>query len=559
KEEGPHLAHIATDGETFGHHHRHSDMALAFCMHHIEANKLAKITIYGEYLELCPPTHDVEIYENSSWSCSHGVERWRSDCGCCMGSFPQGNQQWRKPLREAMDWLRDQLAMVYEIAMKRYCDDPWSVRNEYISVVHERSEDSIEDFLALQVDKATTHNEKVTILKLLEMQRHAMLMFTSCGWFFDDISGIEGIQILQYAARAMQLAKEVENKDFEAGFEERLAEAPSNVREYTTGKQIYRKLVKPNSVDLNRVGAHLAMSSLFDKTPDHLAVYCYQAAVEDYERHEAGIQMLASGRATITSNIVLEKHSVDFAVVHLGDRNIIGAVNPRLEDADFKSIAAALKGAFERGDTTEMLRLLTVSFGGNNYSIWHLFKDQQRSILYSLLEATWLEIEASFRQIYEHNYTVMQLMRGVNMPLPKALSGPAEFVVNEDIQRVIGKEEIDVGRLRGLVEQADRLSLQLDIETLRFEASHKINYLLCKLENNPDDLNALETAEATLRIVLSVVQDLDVQTAQNILFGLSKKIYPKKKKLASADKEDAVTWVKQFEALGQHLGVMVGD
>lgn len=558
KKDGPCLAHIATDGETFGHHHRHSDMALAFCMHHIEAHQQAQITIYGQYLELFPPTQEVEIYQNSSWSCSHGVERWRSDCGCAMGTYPQGNQQWRKPLRDAMDWLRDQLATVYEHRMKQYCDDPWSLRNEYISVVLNRSLDTIEDFLALHVDRASLYSDKVIILKLLELQRHAMLMFTSCGWFFDELSGIEGVQVLQYAARAMQLAREVDGKDLESGFEEHLAQATSNVREFQNGKQIYRKLVKPNAVDLNRVGGHLAMTSLFEEDPETLALYCYDAQIEDYERHSAGIQILATGRATITSDIVLEKHAVDFAVLHLGDRNIIGAVNARLDDTNYQSMCQALKTAFERGDTTELMRLLTVAFGGNSYSLWHLFKDQQRRILFQLLGSTWMEIEASFRRIYEHNYTVMQLMRGVNMPLPKALAAPTEVVLNEDLRRVISAEEIDVHRLYDLVDQAERLDLQLDTQTLQFEAGHKINYLMCRLEDNPNDLETLEILEITLRLILTVVQDIEVQTAQNILFGLSKKVYPKKKKRAATNEKDHA-WVTLFEALGQHLGVMVGE
>jgi hypothetical protein len=421
-----------------------------------------------------------------------------------------------------------------------------------------RSLDAIEEFLALHVDRASLYSDKVTILKLLEMQRHAMLMFTSCGWFFDELSGIEGVQVMQYAARAMQLARELEDQDLEAGFEERLAHAGSNVREFKDGRQIYRKLVKPNAVDLNRVGGHLAMTSLFEEDPGSLALYCYDAQIEDYERHSAGIQILATGRATVTSEMVLEKHAVDFAVLHLGDRNIIGAVNTRMDDTSYASMCQALKTAFERGDTTELMRLLTVAFGGNSYSLWHLFKDQQRGILFQLLGSTWMEIEASFRRIYEHNYTVMQLMRGVNMPLPKALAAPTEVVLNEDLRRVISAEEIDVNRLHDLVDQAERLDLQLDTQTLQFEAGHKVNYLMCRLEDNPNDLETLETLEITLRLILTVVQDIEVQTAQNILFELSKKVYPRKKKRAAVNDQDR-QWVTLFEALGQHLGVMVGD
>jgi len=209
------LAHIATDGETFGHHHRYTDMALAFCLHYVEANKLAKLTVYGEYLEKYPPAEEIEIYENSSWSCSHGVERWKANCGCNYGRFPSGKQQWRAPLREAMNWLRDRLAEIYENRMKQFAADPWGLRDKYIAVINDRSAENIEKFITASAGGDLDFGEKVIFLKLLEIQRNALLMFTSCGWFFDDISGIETLQIMQYASRAIQLAKEMHGDTYD--------------------------------------------------------------------------------------------------------------------------------------------------------------------------------------------------------------------------------------------------------------------------------------------------------------------------------------------------------
>ena len=191
------LGHIATDGETYGHYYRYADMALAYCLHFIKTNNLAKVTVYGEYLEKFPPQYEVQIYENSSWSCSHGIERWRSNCGCNYGRYPSGKQQWRAPLREAMDWLRDELIGVYDNKMAQYVSDPWEVRNGYISIINDRSVKNVEKYLLKSAGRQLSFDEKVIVLKLLEMQRNAMLMYTSCGWFFDDISGIETVQIMQ--------------------------------------------------------------------------------------------------------------------------------------------------------------------------------------------------------------------------------------------------------------------------------------------------------------------------------------------------------------------------
>lgn len=553
------LAHIATDGETYGHHHRHTDMALAYCLHYIKSNNLSKITVYGEYLEKHPPAYEVEIYENSSWSCSHGVERWRSNCGCHYGRFPSGKQQWRAPLREAMDWLRDGLAPIYQEMLARYVPDPWQARNDYVRVINDRSAENVEAFLKQVSGKELSYGEKVMVLKLLEMQRNAMLMYTSCGWFFDDISGIETVQIMQYAARAIQLAKESDDgKDFEPGFKDILQKALTNVKDFATGKNVYEALVKTTNVDLNRVGAHLAVSSLFE---EHVAaeknVYCYSTKIENYERVDAGIQTLATGRASIQSRIVLEKHAVDFAVLHFGDHNLICAVNARSPDEAFHKMKEDLKRAFYRGDTTEVMFVMNVFFKGNNFSLWHLFKDEQRRILYELLKTTWEEIEASFRHIYEHNYTIIQIMRGMHMPLPRALAAPAEFILNQDLVKVIESDDPDVEHLSRLASEAIKLPLQLDTAILRFEASGKINSLMDKFEGSPEDVNLLEKISAILSILLAIIPELDLQPAQNVLFKVSGEQYPVMTKKAEAGEQPAKKWCEYFRTLANYLGVKV--
>jgi len=552
------LAHIATDGETFGHHHRYTDMALAYCLHYIEYNGLAKITIYGEHLEKYPPTHEVEIYENSSWSCTHGVERWRTNCGCNYGRYPSGQQQWRTPLREAMNWLRDQLASVYETRMAQYVTDPWGLRDKYISVINNRSAGNVEDFIASAAGRELDFEDKVVFLKLLEMERNALLMFTSCGWFFDDICGIETVQIMQYASRAIQLAKEIDNKDFESGYEDILQKAPTNMREYANGRVAYEALVKSSSVDLNRVAVHFGISSIFTERPkEQTSIYCYSAKAEIYDHLEAGIQVLVIGRATVRSAIVLEEYTVDLAVLHRGDPYLIAAATGRMSDGLFSAIQQNMKNAFRKGDTAEVVRLMNVAFGGNSYSLWHLFKDEQRHILYELLETTWLEIEASFRHIYEHNYAIMQAMRGMNIPLPKALATTAEFILNEDLCKLIRDEHTNLERLQVLADEATRLSLQLDTATIQFEASRKVNRLMTQMEDSPVNVDLLETIETTVRILLTIVTELDLQTAQNVFFDISKKTYPQVSKRAQAGDDAAQKWVEHFRKLARYLGVAV--
>jgi alpha-amylase/alpha-mannosidase (GH57 family) len=252
RDHGPRLVHIATDGETYGHHHRYGEMALSFCLSLIGKEHKVDTTVYGKYLEENPPDWRVLVKEGTSWSCDHGLDRWKCDCGCNTGAHKGWHQKWREPLREAMDWLRDYLIDIYEKRAGEYLTDPWGARDAYISIILDRSRDNIESFLKAHSVRELSDEEKIKTLKLLEMQRHAMLMYTSCGWFFDDISGIETIQVIQYAARAIQMAKAVTGEDLERGYLDILKKGPSNRPGHIPLKAMFTKGRKQVSTSLSR-------------------------------------------------------------------------------------------------------------------------------------------------------------------------------------------------------------------------------------------------------------------------------------------------------------------
>jgi hypothetical protein len=399
--------------------------------------------------------------------------------------------------------------------------------------------------------------ETVMFLKLLEMQRNAMCMYTSCGWFFDNISGIEAVQILMYASRAMQLCREVQNWDLEPEFKNQLMNAPTNRRPFNNGKDVYETYVEPAGVDLHRVGAHFALSSVFEESPEETAtIYSYSAEMEDFERVEAGVQVLTTSRAKLRSSITREEYAVDSAVLYLGDHHLFAAVQGRMSDMQFRKTREDLIKAFRKGESNEVMRLMNVVFAGRNYSLSHLFKDQQREILNVLLESTWVEIHRSFRHIYEHNYAIMQMIRNMNMPLPKALSAPAEFILNEDICEAIQEEEIDLGRLRDLADEAERLSLSLDRERISFEGSHRINELASTWQEAPEEIHRLHAIERGLEILRNLTPDMDLQHAQNVFFTIARKNYAEMRRRASSD-ESAAEWVMYFDHLAQLLGLAV--
>jgi alpha-amylase/alpha-mannosidase (GH57 family) len=246
----PELVHVATDGESYGHHHRFGEMALAYALRHIERNGLAEITVYGDFLERFPPAAEVRIRENTSWSCAHGLGRWQCDCACNSGAHEGWSQAWRAPLREAMTWLGERAAEVFETGLGAFAPDPWAVRDDYIRVILDRSPRNVETFLKEHAGRRLAPAEKAGVLGLLELARHAMLIFTSDGWFFDDISNIETVQIIQYAARAMELARAAGGPDLEPEFVRRLEPAKSNVRRHRNGAYVYETLVRPAKPDV---------------------------------------------------------------------------------------------------------------------------------------------------------------------------------------------------------------------------------------------------------------------------------------------------------------------
>lgn len=520
---GAQLVHIATDGETFGHHHKFGDMALSYCLHHIEASRFARLTVYGEYLERFPPACEVEIVENTSWSCAHGVERWRADCGCSSGRAGW-NQKWRAPLREALNWLRDSLRPVYEKGMSEIALDVWKARDLYIEVILDRSPKNVERFFSQAAERNLTKEEKATALGLLEMQRHAQLMFTSCGWFFDEISGLETTQILQYAARAVQLAEKIGGVSLEPSFIEKLRSAPSNVARYTDGAAVYEKAVRPAMIDLPRVAAHWAVSSLFEDYGETETIFSYTIHCEAEEQIRSGRQHLVTGRMHLHSNITRSEDRLSFAALHLGDHNLLAGVGRYEDKKNFDQMQRTLRAAFKRGDASEVIRLMEKFFDKHSYSLAHLFTDEKRRVLGRILKPSLIEIEQSFRHLWDRFYPVMQMMKEMKAPIPSSMVAAAEFAINVELQKAL--DDADIPRIESLIEEIKKWSFEIDKSRMEIAASRKIISLMNAFRQSPDD-SALTQVERLLRASESLSLNVDVWKAQNILFGVGRKLSAK--------------------------------
>ena len=315
------LVHVATDGESYGHHFRYGDMALAYALKTIEANPDVHLTVYGEFLESHPPVHEVELHQPSAWSCPHGVDRWRRDCGCNSGGHGGWNQAWREPLRNALDWLRDQLATRFETHARALLKDPWGARDEYIDVILDRSPENIGRFFKSHATHELNDEEQIAALRMLEAQRHAMLMY-ELRMVLMNYPGLETVQVIQYAARAVQLARELWNEDLESGFVDLLARAKSNIPEHSDGRVIYNKFVKPSVVTRDIVGAHYAISSIFESYPVDARLYAFSFHQEDRQMFTAGAARLALGRARVTFEITRASDWLTYGVLYMGSHNL---------------------------------------------------------------------------------------------------------------------------------------------------------------------------------------------------------------------------------------------
>ncbi len=553
------FVHIATDGESYGHHHAHGEMALSYALHHIESNGLARITNYGEFLEIHPPTHEVEIYENTSWSCVHGIERWKSNCGCNSGGRPGWNQEWRRPLREALDWLRETLSSVFEEKGRPLLRDPWGARDDYIAILLDRSKESRERFFRKHASRELSGEEETIALKLLELQRHAMLMYTSCGWFFDELSGLETTQVIQYAGRAIQLAQEFDGKGIEEHFLSLLESAKSNLPEHRDGRHIYEKFVKPTMVDLYKVGAHYAVSSLFESYPDRAEIFCYRVDREDFRLLPSGKKRFVLGRATITSNITQESVRVTFGVLHFGDHNVSGGIREYQGEEAYGALVREISEIFKGADFPEIIRAVDRNFGAEVYSLKLLFRDEQRKILDIILETTMADIDAVYRQLHMQNAPLMRFLSDIGYPLSKSFHVAAELALNGELKRLFEAESLDIEEIRGTLYEAEVTKVSLDGAGLGYTLRKTIQRMMLRLKEDPGDIDLLASIDAAVEMGNALPFVVNFWKTQNYYWEMLQAVYPEYRVRAGQGDEKAGEWVRLFAALGAKLSVRLPE
>lgn len=559
------LVNISTDGESYGHHTMLGNMALSYAL----KNKIREtnfiLTNYSEYLANHPPEYEIEVKHPSSWSCSHGIGRWKEHCGCSTGAMPGWNQHWRKPLRDALDWLRDKLYQVYETNAKIYLKDPWGARNRYIDVILERNQETIDEFCMHEASRALTPVEKVNVVKLLEMQRHAMLMYTSCGWFFADISGIETVQILKYAARAMQIAEELQESDLETGFLEILSRAESNIKKFGNGKDVYIKFVKPSIVSVKQVVSHWAISSLFEDYGEQTELYCYKIGTIDYSKTQKSNTSFIMGRIEITSSVTFEKHDMIFALLHYGGEDFHCVIRGFAGKSEYNKIKKDLQEKYETLPLTEVVRGLDEYFGKEYFTLKNLFVEERRKIINILIQDKLEQFASTYRNLYDEAKGPIMQLKELELKVPEEFKIAAEYALSCDLNDLIRESE-DIGDkevLEKAIEinkEAKKIEVKLDSLTVKELYNNYITDKVAELSKN-GDISKYESLAESLMLLEKLDLQPDLSNAQNIYFSkIYKKINEQIENLVSSrNKEQDKKLISSRLKLGEKLNFNIDE
>ena len=482
----PQLVHCATDGETYGHHSRFGEMALAAAVQQIEAEGAATLTNYGAFLAANPPTHEVEIRERTSWSCAHGIERWRSDCGC--RTRADWHQRWRAPLREALDWLRDQIDPFYEARASAHLKDPWAARDDYAAVLLDRRPERLDEFFTAHARGPLEPAARVEARRLLELERNRLLMFTSCGWFFDEISAIEPVQILRYAAMALQYLNDLGGGRLEDEFVRRLAAAPSNVPVMRDGGEVYRRLVRPTAVNLSRVVTHYAITGLLAEYPADARVYAYRVERLDQARETSDGTTLAVAHVRVNSELTGETREMMHALAHFGGHDFSCGVRAWDDQATYDALKADLLARCARQSVADLVRGLDEYFPGGLSSLSHLFLDERRRVLANVIRATLERHEETYRKIWEENRKLVHYLREADAPIPEALAIIARHVLEQQVSlELLSVPDLTAipERVVAIVDEAKALGLTLDLISQRFVMQSAVARVLELVAESP--------------------------------------------------------------------------
>ncbi len=473
---GGDLVTIATDGEIYGHHEPFADMALAYLADIAAPSRNIIMTNFGAYLDSHPPLFEVQLKqgknkEGTAWSCSHGVGRWKENCGCKTGGPADWNQEWRAPLRNALDGLSAALGSIFEKEGGELLRDPWAARDDYIKLIMSRSIESAHGFMKEHEREGSAEGAMPRALSLLESQRNALLMFTSCGWFFNDISGIESVQLLEYAAKAIDLCCGKEPGIVEEDFLRILREAKSNVPESGTGEDLYLNARKYSSVTDSFLAAQYALATHISFPAISPAALGYRFEPSDlFEKTLDGIS-IKIGSFEMTSPFTLERSNYQYMLI-LGIPTRITCLLKRNPDpSEYRSMKEKFDAMQPGVDRSNFFGSAVEHFGGQVFSLRDLLHDDREKILEKLAGDKMESVTDHYETLYAESRDLLRLFSETALAPPPGLLVPAQTVMARRLARELEKWEktTDTGGLEGIkkiVSEASYYGVPLDKSTV---------------------------------------------------------------------------------------------
>lgn len=522
------LVNIATDGESYGHHFHFGDRCIAYALE-VEAGAHGfQVTNYGEFLAAHEPTMEAEIKEGpegegTAWSCAHGVGRWSRDCSCHAGAPEGWDQKWREPLRSALDFLRDAAALKFETAAGDLFTDPWATRDAYVELLVDRTHPR-EEFLRRHAKKSLSAAEQIRALTLLELQRSAMVMYTSCGWFFNDVSGLETVQVMRYAGRALELMEELELDPPRAQFLEILSEAGSNERDAGNGADIFRRTVEASRVTPQNVAAHIAMTGLADRGNGEQAgeVAGYEYRKKDFQEQSDGRLTLATGHLALRLAATGKQFDYALATMHFGDADYYCALKPYAGEAHFSASTGRLWTNFRTASLPVMLRLAQEEFGPEEYGLEHLLP-QGRQRLSDLVFGSMVEqYVEQYEFLYEKNRRVIEILQGAGFKLPKELRAAAEFTMSRRFEAELHTQQQrpdggDYQKALEIADEAARLSYSINRTIINRLFEETMTQTARRAVDNPSAEN-LRTALTLIAAAKKLRLEANLEHAQEVVY-----------------------------------------
>ena len=360
-----------------------------------------------------------------------------------------------------------------------------------------------------------------------------MLMYTSCGWFFDEISGIETTQILQYAARAIQLAESESDYELERHFEAILETAQSNIPELGTGKDVYIKEVKPTRLTLTHIGMHYAVSSLFAEDPDEISVFNYACKSSEFKRIVQGTQRLALGRTHVNSRVTLSNKDFSFVIIYIGQHHLVGIAFEQIAPAEFNAFSEKVIQAFERSNLSEVFDLFKRYPDQRSFSFFDMFKDEQIKMLHNIMDQSLDLAASSYQKINDRNYNLLNVMKSSHLQLPSMLVKNLELVLNNELRKVFTSciDKLDVNNLSRIIAEIKKWEFKMDHTELNYICAGTIDSLLLQLgtltNGNADKASdTLRNIQEVLDLLAKVGIKPELNEIQDVIFTYLVKLDP---------------------------------